>query len=245
MRISTKVIIEIATGRVLERESCDYFGPLELACGSTAAQQSAQANEATLANSETSFYNSLQQDFSQVFGQNENIMQSLNSAFQPIISAGVNQQGFSPAELTAMQTQASDLTTTGAQNAQIAAAAKNATTGGSQIPSGAQQQIGAMINESAANENAQQQGQITQANYATGRQNFFNAEQGLVSGTEGLESAAAGFSGAASGAGNAANAGNQAALEGATAIEQANDAWYAPLMGAIGSIGASALAKKP
>jgi hypothetical protein len=221
MLITSRVTFDIDTGRVLARDCYDYDGPLELACGASAAQTAAQQNEANLSNS-------LMSDFSTVFGQNQNILGSITQAFQPIIAAGPNQQGFSPAELTSMQTQATDATSQGAQNAQIAAAAKNATTGGSNLPSGVQEQIQASLNNSAAQENAREQGAITQANYATGRQNFFNAVGGDVSASQGLEGAASNFAGQT-------NSANQAALAGADQIAAANRAWEAPVFGLLGS----------
>lgn len=184
-------------------------------CGASPSQVAAQQNEANLSNS-------LMQDFSTVFGQNQNILGSITQAFQPIITAGPNQQGFSPAELTSMQSQATDATSQAAQNAQIAAAAKNATTGGSNLPSGVQAQIQASLNNSAGQENAREQAGITQANYATGRQNFFNAVGGDVSASQGLEGAASNFA-------NTSNSANQSAMEGATQITQANQAWMAPV----------------
>lgn len=213
-------------------------------CGATSEQKTAQANEASLAASETSFYNSMTSDFAKIFSQNENILGSLTTAFEPILAAGPNQQGFSKPELTAMQTQASDLTTQGANNAQIAAAAKNATTGGSDIPSGAQEQINAMINQSAASAGATAQENITQANYATGRANFDQAATALDQGVAATEGASSGFAGATSGAGNAAATGDSTSMEGANAIQAANDAWMGPVFGMIGSIGGAALGKK-
>lgn len=65
-------------------------------CGASSAQTAAQQQEANLATSEGNFYNTMTQDFNQVFGENQNILQSITSAMSPIIAAGPNQQGFSP-----------------------------------------------------------------------------------------------------------------------------------------------------
>jgi hypothetical protein len=189
------------------------------------------------------FTNLMAQDFATIFGQNQAILGSLKTALEPIISAGPNQTGFSAPEEAAMRTQASDAITQGTQNAQIAANAKEAAAGGGGafVPSGANQQIGEMVNTQGAIANANQQENITQANYATGRQNFNTAIGELVGGAEGLAGASSGFGGAVSGSENAATGAASSSMEGATQIQQANSSWMAPVMGAIGAIGGAAL----
>jgi hypothetical protein len=230
--ISTRVVIDIETGLVLERESYTYSGPLELACGATSQQKAAEQAQANLANE-------MSADYSKIFGENQAILGSIQSAMQPIIAAGPNQQGFSQPELTALQGQETNLSAQGAQNAEVAANAKAAAAGGGNaaIPSGANQQINAMVNNSAAQSNAAEQANITQSNYATGRQNFFGAESALASAPGNLENAS-------STAGNAATNSNSASMADATQIQQANDEWVGALTGMIGSLGGAALSKK-
>jgi hypothetical protein len=229
VRISTKIVCDISTGRVLERESYEYDGPLELNCGATQAQTDAQEAQANLANE-------MSKDYATIFGQNQAILGSLQNALQPIISAGPNQQGFSPAELSALQGQATNLNAQGANNAEIAAAAKAATAGGGNaaIPSGAQEQIGAMVNQSAAQNLANEQLGITAADYATGRQNFFSAEGALAGQAGQLENPA-------TAAGSAASNSNMDAMNAATQIQQANDSWMGIVGGLVGSLGGAAL----
>lgn len=198
-------------------------------CGATQSQKDAEAAQAKLANE-------MSKDYAITFGQNQEILASLRSALQPIIAAGPNQQGFAPAELSALRTEATDLNARGAQNAEVAASAKAATAGGGNaaIPSGAQEQIGAMVNESAAQSLANQQLTITGEDYATGRQNFFAAEGALAGQAGQLENPA-------TAAGSAASGANTEWMNAATQIQQANDAWMAPLGGMIGSLGGAAL----
>lgn len=216
-------------------------------CGATGAMKDAQAQQAQLAASQTKFYDMMASDFGTIFSQNQDILKGLRTAFEPIISAGPNQEGYSPAELTAMRTGSSDAVAQGAQNAQIAANAKFAGTGGSDLPSGAHEQISAMINSSAANEGAKERQQITTDDYATGRQNFFNAASALDAGINSAEGASSQFANSATGSGNAATNADQASFEGAEKIAEANRAWMGPVFGMIGSIGGAALgkAKKP
>lgn len=212
-------------------------------CGASAEQKEAQAREAELAASQKKVYDMMAEHYGTIFGQNQEILKSLRAAFEPIIAKGPNQEGFSKEELTAMRTGASDATSGYAQQAQIAANARSAAAGGSDLPSGSREQISAMINESAGNELSREENEITQKNYATGRDNFFNANQALQGGVGNLTNASSGFANSVSGSGSTATTGAQASMEGATEIQQANSAWMGPVFGAIGSLGAAALGK--
>lgn len=166
-------------------------------------------------------------------------------AFEPIIAAGPNQEGYSPAELTAMRTGASDAVAQGGQNAQIAANARAAASGDASIPSGAQQQISAQINTAAGNENAREQEGITEQDYATGRQNFFTAAEGLPGAINTIEGATSNFGNTAAGNTNAATGAASSSMQGATDIANANNSWMGPVFGMIGSLGGAALGKIP
>lgn len=198
-------------------------------CGATSQQKAAESAQADLASE-------MSKDFATEFGQNQAILGSLTSALEPIITAGPNQQGFSPTELNALNSQAVNSTAIGAQNASVAAANKEATAGGGSaaIPSGANQQINAMVNNSAAQNLSNEQNQIAQSNYATGRQNFFTAEGELAAAPGTLENPT-------TAAGSAATNSNSAWMSDATQIQQANDQWVGDLFGMIGSIGGAAL----
>lgn len=198
-------------------------------CGANASEKQAQTQEALLATQ-------MSQDFTQIFGENQAILGSLTQALSPIVQAGPNQQGFSPAELQNLNNTATNASAQGAQNAQIAAQAKEAVAGGGStvIPSGANQQINAMINNSAGQNLANEKESIQEANYATGRQNFFTAENQLAGAPGNLENAS-------TSAGNAATNSAANALQGAQVIQQANDEWVQDLFGTIGAIGGAAL----
>jgi hypothetical protein len=103
-------------------------------------------------------------------------------------------------------------------------------------PTGAQEQQQAELASSAANSEAQQKQQITQANYQQGYNEFSQAAQGLTS-TAGLLNPT-GYSGAATGAGNAAaDTANQIASE--------NNSWVNAALGAAGAIGTGVVAQNP
>jgi hypothetical protein len=195
-------------------------------CGATPAQEQLSAEQAQ-------FYETLTSAFNEVFPEQQQILASLTSEFSPILAAGPNQPGFSAAEEAAMRTQASDLTAQGAQQAAVGLGAKEATMGGSEaIPSGANLQLEAGLRSSAENENAREQGLITQENYATDRANFLNAAEAL-GGVAGMQNPT-GFGSTATGAGSAAESTmNDIATE--------NSAWMGPVFGMLGGMGAAAL----
>lgn len=189
-------------------------------CGASAAQNQ-------LAGEQAAFYQELSQNYSTVFPEQQQILSALTSEFSPILAAGPSQQGFSPQQLTSLQTEASDTTAQAAQQADVALGAKEAAQGGGAIPSGANLQLEAGLLSSAAQENAGLQNQITQEDYATGRENFLTAASAL-SGTASLENPNS-FASAATQSGEAANTS-------LANIASENDSWYNALLGSVGGI---------
>ena len=120
MKIYTKVVWDIESMRVIESESYDYDGPVELACGATGGQRE-------IASSQQSFMNQLDSDFAANFGAQSDIYKNLTQSLTPILQAGPNQQGFSPEELAAMNTSA--INTTGAAYRNAAQARQGALAG--------------------------------------------------------------------------------------------------------------------
>src|SRR6266576_496743 len=119
--------------------------------------------------------------FSQQLGDQKGILDRLNQQLAPIANLGPNQQGFSPQELAAMNTQAINTAGAASRNAQQAVASTLAGQGGggtSGLGSGIQQQIQGTVASSAANELAAAQNAITQRDYETGRQNFWQSTAG-------------------------------------------------------------------
>jgi len=121
------------------------------------------------------------QDFSQRFGEQSDIFKNINRQLAPIANLGPSNQGFSPQELAAMNTQAINTSGAAARNAQQAVAGTLAGQGGggtSGLVSGIQEQIRGTIASSAANQLAGAENEITQRNYETGRENFWRATSG-------------------------------------------------------------------
>jgi hypothetical protein len=174
------------------------------------------------------FYSELHNAYVQDFSQYSSILSNLHSAWTPILNGGINQQGFSPSELAALNSGAINSTAANYKSASAAIDEQLAARGGgnSFLPSGATAQIDASIATKAAQQLSAEQNQITQANYATGRQNFKDAAGALTHvATEYNPNATAGV---AVGAGDSA-------FKQATQIYQenvANNAWKGQLINA-------------
>jgi hypothetical protein len=139
--------------------------------------------EKNLAGQSASLSSQLAAEASQNFASQSGILASLNKSLSPIVAAGPNQQGFSAPELASLNTSAINNAGAASRNATQAAQGALAGRGGdSGLQSGVDAQILGTIKSNSANQLAGAQDQIQQANYATGRQNFFNG----VSGQQGL-----------------------------------------------------------
>ena len=156
--------------------------------------------EKNIAGQSGNFFNELQGSYNAAFAGQEGILSSINSALEPILQGGPNQQGFSAAENAALTGSAINNSAAQARNAEtIAGASAGGNTG---VTTGGQKQLQAGIASQAGQALAGQENQINLANYAQGRQNFFGAEGGLA-GAAGLYNPNA-TAGATTSAGNAA-----------------------------------------
>jgi len=190
-------------------------------CGASSQQTQIEAAQAN-------FYNTLTSQYSTVFGQDQAILGQLTKAFEPILKAGPNQQGFSAQELQSLESQATTGVGQNYKNAQAALATQQAAQGGGNafVPSGAQQEQRAQLAQSAAATSSGEQLGIEQANYAQGLQNFQMAANALGGVSSQLNPQ--GFANSATGAGSAASTT-------ANEITQANNSWMNLVSGAIGS----------
>jgi hypothetical protein len=207
-------------------EWVEYDGPLELTCGSTPQQNQIEA-------SQQSFMNQVQQQAGTVFGNSSTVFNDLLNTFTPTINAGPDQQGFSAQELSNLNSQAITQAGVGYKNAKEAVGNALSAEGGGNVslPSGTQTGVEASLAENAANQTSTELGQITEQNYAVGRQNYENA-------VTGLENAPNVFNPATSSANSATGAGTAAANT-ANQIAQENNSWVSAVTGALGAVGGS------
>lgn len=139
------------------------------------------AGEKNIESQQDRFASTLQENYNQQFASQNDVLNGLNNALNPIVAAGPGQQGFSPQELAAQNTEAINSTGAAYKDAAQAVGGQLAGRGGggsSGLESGIDQQIkGTLASKAAGNLSSQQLG-ITQNNYATGLQNFNNAVGG-------------------------------------------------------------------
>ena len=192
-------------------------------CKGASTQQTQEAN------SGQQFAQIVQQDFSQYFAGQANILSSLNNTLSPIIAAGPNQFGFSQGETNTLNSQAIQGTGQQYNNASRALAANQAAQGGGNIalPSGANAAQQAGLAAAEANQASSQLLGIQEQGYATGRQNFNNAV--------GQEGAVAGMYNPSSIAGQANTAGSNA-FSAATTVQKMNNEAQNQLWSTIGGI---------
>lgn len=205
----------------------EYQGPLDKLCGPSADQQSILSTQMQLTQQ-------AQAQSQQVFGASSTAFNDLMGAFTPILKAGPNQQGFSAQELSNLNSQAVTQGGVAARNATAAVGNAEAAAGGGNmpLPSGAQVGTQTAIAESAAENTANQESQITEANYAQGRQNF-NTAAGAIEGAPGV------FGAGTNALGTASNVAGSAASN-ANTINQQDTAWQTAAIGALGSVAGAA-----
>lgn len=196
-------------------------------CGATSSQNQIEQQQ-------QSFYSTMINQAQQVFGNSSQVFSNLMSTFQPVVAAGPSQQGFSPTELSALNSQAITGVGQGYNNAKEAVGDQLAAQGGGTavLPGGAGVGVRDSLAENAANQTSSELNQISQANYSTGRQNYLNAVQGEMA-APGVFGTAGSYAGEATGAGNsAANTANQIASQ--------QNSWVQAVTGALGGIAGAA-----
>jgi len=138
---------------------------------------SANPTETSLQQSQAAFTNTLDSSFKSTFAAQQAILGSLSTTLQKMI---LNPQGFTPAEMTALRTGATDTTAMQTENAEKSAAAYGASHGGADLGSGVQSQIQGDIATGGSEQLSQEQNQITVANAQQQQQNYWNAINGLT-----------------------------------------------------------------
>lgn len=230
MLIYTKVIWDIETGVILAREGFDYSGPLDLLCG-------ASHQQTDLANQQAAYYATMTQQAQQEFGQASSIFKQLSSQFSPILAAGPNQQGYSPAEIAQLNSEAATGTgETAAMAKQAVNQAVMSEGGPSALPSGAAVKANIGIATGAGQQLSQDELNTQLQSETIGRQNWLEAAS-VLGGSTGVFNPATGASSAAVGGGSAA-------MSAANSVNSANNAWVGDVMGVLGDaskIGAAAL----
>lgn len=197
-------------------------------CGASKQQKDIEASQAK-------FYDTLTTNYKTQFAESDAILKSLTSAFDPILKAGIGQEGFTPEEKAALNTQASEGVATNYQNAAKAVNGQIASTGGGNdfLPSGAADSLKYDVANAAAKQQSTEQNQIIENNFATGRQNFLSAA-GVLGGSTGVFNPSTGAAGSA-------NQGGSDAATTANEITQANASPWNAVIGAGAALGGAAV----
>ena len=214
---------------LLKWKSINWMGNVALMKGATSQQKD-------LAASQAAFYNTMTQDYSTQFANQNAILGTLTQSLNPIIAAGPNQMGFNNAELTNLNSQALQGTGQSYANASKALKENQASSGGgnSYLPSGVQSQQQSSLASAAANQESSQLLGIQQAGYQQGA-NQYQSAIGQLGGVAGMYNP----NGAASGANSAGGAADTEA----NAIQQADQQGWNNLSGiASGAMGAAGTA---
>jgi hypothetical protein len=197
-------------------------------CGASKEQKDAYKTQKTLTNT------AMQQAQAE-FGNASTVFNSLFNTFAPIVAAGPNQKGFSLPEESSLKSSA--ITNTGEAYRHAATAVKeaNAAVGGGNeyLPGGAEIGRNIEVANEGAERTADALNKIDQANFETGRENYFKAAAGL-------EAAPGVFGTANSGTGTAIGSADAAAKT-ADQIAQENNSWVGAVTGALGGIGGAAV----
>lgn len=192
-------------------------------CGASSGQKA-------IGQQQSNFFTTAQNTAQQILGAGSSVFKNLMATFQPIVAAGPNQKGFSLGEESNLKSQA--ITQTGAayKNASQAVREQTAAQGGGNVvlPGGAAIGRNIDIANAGAQQTASELGQINEANYATGRENYKEAVAG--------EAGAPGVFNPAVSAENAATGSGQAASQTENEISSQNQSWMQAVSGALGGV---------
>ena len=230
MKIYNTIVIEMATSRVLSREGFEYTGSVELCKGASAAETAAAA-------STTALNTSIQQSMGTYFANQQSVLQTITSAFKPILDLGPGQTGFSSGERAALKTSVIENNAQQFANAKRAMQGTFASRGGGNevLPSGVEVQAEGSLSADTAAKTAAGLTNVDIADYQQGNQNFQLAAQALggVANQEG-----SGYSTATGGAAKTSELG----FEQQSKITQENDAAspWAMVGGILGSVAGTA-----
>jgi hypothetical protein len=194
------------------------------------------AAQLTLQQDQLDFYQQGMSEATTAFGEQQDLLAQMEAVYDPILAKGPNQPGFSASESNALNAEAVQGTATNYAGAARAVNEQEAAEGGGNnpLPSGGEEEARAQVANAAAGQESSEESQITEANYAAGRQEFEEAGQALSTASGQLNPA---------GYITATNTAGENAEKTANQINQEKNSWEAPVLGALGSLGAAGLNK--
>ena len=146
-----------------------YIGRTFLNCGPSKGQQTALSADSTFRSTLNSSYNT-------DFADSQEVFNDLNNNIEQIVAKGESQEGMSPEEKAAENSQALNSAAAANKNVQQLIGQKAAMTGASPgVESGVTQAVRAASATSIENNLANKQTDIVEKDYDIGRQNYQNA----------------------------------------------------------------------
>lgn len=187
-----------------------------------------------LNNQVQSFAGNTAEEAKQIFGDASGIFNDLKTSLSSIVKGGPSQQGWSQAEINAVNSQIVDQAASSARNVKAATGNAVAAIGGgnSVSPSGLEATVNTEANLGVEAEKSRQLNQAVVQNYETGRQNYFQAV--------GDESHLTDVFNSSNNANQVAQKGFDQAEQSQQSIDKANNWWQPLVMGGINA-GASFL----
>lgn len=180
------------------------------------------------------FYQQAIQEAHTAFGEQQSLLEQMKEVYSPILAKGPNQEGFDPAEKSALDAQAKEGTAENYSKASRAVGTAIAARGGGNTPlaTGSGEQLREEVAASAAGEESKEESQILQADYEQGYREFTNAGEMLATASHELSPTS--YEAAATGAGSAAE-------KTASDMISEENSWMAPVLGAVGALGGATL----
>jgi hypothetical protein len=178
------------------------------------------------------------QESQTAYGEDQSLLKQMEAVYSPILAKGPNTNAFAGAEQNALDAQAIQGTASNYTEAARAVGSEVAAQGGGDnpLPSGAGEQLKEEVAASAAGAESGEEEQILQAGYGEGEREFEHAGNELSVASGQLNPTA--YEGAATGAGSAAETT-------ANQIDQEQNSWEAPVLGAVGGLGGAVISQNP
>lgn len=204
-------------------------------CGPSKDEKNAFNTEKSVSSQQASNFKTLSDQAASIFGSSSQIFKDLTSAFEPILSAGPGQNGYTASELANLKSQAITQTGMAYRNASQAAGERAAAAGGGNtlLPSGSTAQMQANIAQAGAGATAGALSNINLQNSELGRQNWLQAA-GVLGGAPGVFNSATGAGGILQGSGSSAMQGANQVFNDAQTVQSQENWWLKPVAGALG-----------
>jgi hypothetical protein len=199
--------------------------------GPSATQIQLQAEEAQ-------FYQEGMQESQVAFAEDQGLLKQMEAVYSPILAKGPNTNAFAGAEQTALDAQAIQGTATSYTQASRAVGEQEAAEGGGDnpLPSGAGEQAKEQVANTAAGVESAEEEQVLAEGYSAGEHEFEEAGSALSTASGQLSPTS--YESAATGAGSAAETT-------ANQINQEENSWVAPVLGAVGAVGGAVVGENP